>query len=483
MAAPSTLTKAICCGALPLLIVFAPTAAARRSPPITSIRVSGPDPYASCPLATSLGSTEYPGSAVQPSVAIDPTTEINGRVTLVGVWQQDRWSDGGSQGIVAARSDDGGLSWRETALPFSRCAAGGGPFNRASDSWISIGPDGLVYASAVAASAAPGEASATLDGVEVAVSRDAGRTWSEAQILPGSVNHGDGARILVDPSSPGVAYAVWGKAFQPRSGGLAFTAAVSRTGDGGKTWSAPHDVVLRSPGHRDGGSIYLAISPHGQMLYDVTPVFRTVHAHGAVHVHELIGETTSRDHGRTWSPTHFIARVRLPTVFPPVRAMEHVQATIDPVSGHLYVVWEDARFSGGTYAGLAISSSKNGGGTWSTPQEIPSPAGDEIFGPSLAVTTGGAVGVAYYTLPQSAGKPLSAPTQYWLSISHDHARHFDQPTPLGGPFDPKRAPLNGSFLGDYQGLAAGASFYPFFAMANPPGIVNSTDVFASAISP
>src|SRR5437867_7127919 len=39
------------------------------------------------------------------------------------------------------RSFNSGLTWGETTLPFNACAPGGLSFERASDPWVSIGPE------------------------------------------------------------------------------------------------------------------------------------------------------------------------------------------------------------------------------------------------------------------------------------------------------------------------------------------------------
>jgi hypothetical protein len=46
-------------------------------------------------------------------------------------------------------------------------------------------------------------------------------------------------------------------------------------------------------------------------------------------------------------------------------------AAIDPETGDLYVVWEDARFSGSDET--VITRSTDGGATWSTPTRVNSP--------------------------------------------------------------------------------------------------------------
>src|SRR5919198_2937324 len=46
----------------------------------------------------------FPGTEVEPWVAVNPANTAN----LIGVWQQDRWSDGGANATLAGYSLDGG---------------------------------------------------------------------------------------------------------------------------------------------------------------------------------------------------------------------------------------------------------------------------------------------------------------------------------------------------------------------------------------
>jgi hypothetical protein len=70
------------------------------------VRVSGTSPFASSTADNVAGQTgtNFLHSEVEPRVAVDPTNPDH----LVGVWQQDRWSNGGARGIVAGVSFDGG---------------------------------------------------------------------------------------------------------------------------------------------------------------------------------------------------------------------------------------------------------------------------------------------------------------------------------------------------------------------------------------
>ena len=92
-------------------------------------QVSGADPYANCTAGAGTGDTSFPSAEVEPFIAANPNNPSN----IVGAWQQDRWTDGGSRGLVATSSTDGGRHFQQTTLPFSRCAPGGVPYARASD--------------------------------------------------------------------------------------------------------------------------------------------------------------------------------------------------------------------------------------------------------------------------------------------------------------------------------------------------------------
>jgi hypothetical protein len=102
------------------------------------VTVSGPSPYASCLNAGEPGKN-FVNAEVEPYVAVNPHLAGN----IVGVWQQDRWNNGGAHGLVAGFSTDGGATWGETTLPFSVCAPNaildpftGAPYGRASDPWV-----------------------------------------------------------------------------------------------------------------------------------------------------------------------------------------------------------------------------------------------------------------------------------------------------------------------------------------------------------
>src|SRR4051812_36125119 len=87
----------------------------------------------------------YENAELEPWLAVSPTNPND----VAGMWQQDRWSDGGAHGLLAAVSHDGGATWAYSAPHFSVCAGGtpanGGNYGRSSDPWVSWAPNGDLW--------------------------------------------------------------------------------------------------------------------------------------------------------------------------------------------------------------------------------------------------------------------------------------------------------------------------------------------------
>src|SRR5215471_21550505 len=125
------------------LVASSPAVAA-----IAPVLITGPSPYAACSqFDNSLTGRTFPNAEVEPQVA------VHGR-TAIALWHQDRRSNGGAHGIGVGYSTDGGASWTETTIALTACSAPDtqpalSNMFRASDPWVSIGPDGIAYASAL----------------------------------------------------------------------------------------------------------------------------------------------------------------------------------------------------------------------------------------------------------------------------------------------------------------------------------------------
>jgi hypothetical protein len=456
----------------------------------TATVVSGSNPFENCSLGMAPGATVYLDAEVEPWVAVNPANPNN----IIGAWQQDRWSDGGAHGLVAGYSTNGGKTWGISPLPFSTCADATVPYNRASDPWISIGPDGTAYTISISFNGEDPK-----NAVYAATSTDGGKTWNNNTALirddaPNYQFFNDKESVTADPVKAGFAYATWdrleGPTDNPR-GSLhtrAYTAPTyfSMTTDGGRTWSTPKVIVPTKQNQQTIGN-QIVVDPATGTVYDFFDWITTPNNY-PYHV----AFVKSTDGGATWTPPQIIAELRTAYVTDPntgqfIRTGDIIpEPAIDPATGKLYVVWQDSRFNSGQYDEVAISSSSDGGTTWSAPVPVNTPAGRPAFTPSVGVNSRGMVGVTYYDFRNlQAGNTSTLPTDYWFTSSKDGGATFGGETHLAGPFDMLTAPYaSGYFTGDYEGLAvAGKSFVPFFVAANSGNTGNRTDVLAGSLTP
>src|SRR5262245_2121509 len=112
--------------AVVVAVAWAASSAVAADVPSTNISITSP--FAPGCGGAAEGSVpganfNYENSEVEPWLAVSPTNPMD----VAGIWQQDRWSDGGSHGLVAAVSHDGGATFDTSEQPrFSNCAGGTG---------------------------------------------------------------------------------------------------------------------------------------------------------------------------------------------------------------------------------------------------------------------------------------------------------------------------------------------------------------------
>jgi len=420
--------------------------------------------------------TVYPNAEVEPSLAVDPTDPNH----LVGMWQQDRWSNGSARGLVSAVSFDGGASWTRSPVPVSRCgggtAANGGDFARATDPWVSIAPNGTVYGMSLSTTGAEFTAGSR-NAMLVTRSFDRGRTWEAPKAVgsDGALFFNDKGAITADPTNPALAYAVWDRLNSLGNGPAQF----ARTTDGGNTWEAARAIY-------NPGGINQTIGNEIVVLPDGTLVdlFTQIDTDGAGNHTSVLGVLRSTDHGATWSTPFRIADLlavgtRDPHTNAAVRdGADIAQMAVAP-NGTLYVVWQDARFSNGAIDAIVIARSTDGGRTWSAPRRLNTAIGVAAFTPSVHVAPDGTVGVSYYDFRSNTPDTGSLATDYWLARSDNGGLTWVE-SRIASPFDLDMAPnAGGFFLGDYQSLQVrGNVFVPFF-VATTGNIANRTDVYAA----
>jgi hypothetical protein len=481
--------------------VAAPPVAAGPAAVSPLVLASGPSPFAGCPFGATgaQGEAVYENAEVEPWVAVNPHNPAN----VIGVFQQDRWSNGGSHGLVTATSFDGGATWTRTFAHFSQCAGGtaanGGDYPRSSDPWVSIGPDGTAYQ--VSLSFAGDN---TLSAILASVSHDGGLTWSEPATIkrdvtsiPG-VNFNDKESVTADPYKAGTAYAVWDRSAFPSDSAditalfhsFAFrgTPWFSKTTDGGRTWSAA--VPISSQNIASIGN-QVVVEPDGTLV----DVFHYGKGSGFDQPNaSLIGVMRSTDGGSHWSPpiqisNNPVVQDRDPETGVPLRTGADIggalpDIAVDPRSGALYVVWEDSRFSG-THDDIALSKSIDGGRTWTEPVKVnQTPVPVFAFTPAVDVLPNGTVAVTYYDIRNNTPAP-GLLTDYFVVHSHNGGATWSESRITPTSFNDETAPVSrGYFIGDYQGLANnGSTFRPFFVQTNSGNLANRTDVFATTVAP
>src|SRR5215212_672288 len=232
------------------LIVAAGGATAAASPFTLGpdVKVSGGSTLTGCPFGASPDfANAYDNTEVEPQVAVNPTD--TGEIT--GASQQDRWPDGGARGLTSWMSSDGGASWGKLPdVPWSACQGGPERFGRVTDPWVSYDAAGnLYFIGQPIDSAALG-----LSAISVTTWDAATSTWRPPRILiEDSGERGvfnDKVSITGDPTRPGYAYATWIRGDYPpgqRQSPIADFASfayrglpmISRTTNGGETWSTP----------------------------------------------------------------------------------------------------------------------------------------------------------------------------------------------------------------------------------------------------
>jgi len=443
-------------------------------------RASGQSPFnAGCELAA-LSGTVYTNAEVEPHFAVDPGNPQR----YYGAWQQDRWSSGGARGLAVGVSNDGGQTWSQRYPVFSRCTGGtpanGGDYERSSDPWVAVSPDGTAYAIAISftgASLAPGSISSVL----VSRSTDGGVNWSlpTTIVREGNDVFHDKESITADPTDPRFVYAVWDRISAANFGPTWF----SRSVNGGQSWEPARAIYDPGLNSQTLGNI-IAVLPNGTLVN----VYSRIDAAPNGSTNAYVDLIRSTDNGATWSaPIRIASQLSIGTVDPDTGLRVRDGAVVPSIAvgpgGSLFVAWQDSRFSNGARDGIALSRSEDGGFTWSTPLRVNSNPAVAAFVPVVHVRSDGMIGLTYYDFRANTNDRNTLLTSLWLARSTDGVTWRENQ--VAGPFDLASAPLaaagntTGYFLGDYQGLASsGAIFVPFFTRTTGT-TGNRTDIYAA----
>jgi hypothetical protein len=504
------------------------------------IQVTHGDPFANCTAdnvagqEAANGSTLFPNTSIEPSIAVDPTDFEK----VLVVHQQDRWNDGGARGLVGVLSRTDDLDdWHNTIPPgVTQCT--GGTFVRASDPWISYANDGTAFFFSLTTNPAAGTPFASSrTGMLMSRSTDHGLSWQPPTALIDETTTqalNDKNSVTADWTRTGNVYATWDRLSLVTTPGVAAAALpqlgsegvviaremiqrkrlrtaeataaqatvtsfgptlLSRTTNNGITWSKPAIIYDPGPNNQTINNI-VQVTPNGAVYTFFTSII------GAAPT-IAIGFVKSTDKGVTWSgPTTAQVipgnGVVTPDSGDAVRdAAILYSVAVNKRTGALYIVWQDDRFTTTTCTtpgsgtipvdGIAFSQSLDGGLTWSTPIQVnqtPTNANacrQQAFIPTIAVANDGRhLAVTYYDFRNDTNTPAGNEGTDYFAVECDVGADCAKAASWGGEVQMTNASFNilnapvaeGHFLGDYMGLAAleSSGFVPIFGIATAPNL-------------
>jgi hypothetical protein len=425
-----------------------------------------------------------PDTQVEPDLAQDP----NDPGSLVAVFQEGRFPDGAAVAAGYARTSDGGSSWSHGELPHLTTATGG-PYERAGDHVAAYGPDGSAY---VATTAFDGEfVPDRRSALAVIRSNDGGTHWRDPIFIQRNRDlhvFNDNPAIAVDtsPTSPfaGRIYVAWlSEHFSPDFSSLRAPIVMRYSDDRGITWS--NRVTVADPSSNDQGT-QVVVQPDGV----VTVLWEQIELDGS----QVEVARTSSDGGATFTSQQAVGEIHW-VESPGMRTgFGLAAAAANPTTGGIFVVWQDGRFRTDGLNDVVLSTSVDGGVTWSSPRRVNSDAPDsgiDRFTPDVAAY-GKSVAVTYLSRGHFGASHLRPFVQETFVQSDDGGRTFGTELALGPSTDIRFAAqafgLTGlvSFLADYMGVtlsATGAHAVWAFASFNGQTLDPHQTIWSATVMP
>lgn len=431
------------------------------------------------------------------NIVVNPSNPLN-VVTSANEYRID--------GNAVYYSFDGGATWKNVVLPGWTSSTGGkGVFGQISsfgDPVLAFNSDGSRLYYAGIGGGGVGGGNSGRSGVAVAVSTDGGAHWSAPRMVSFTSSNNtfnDKEWLAVAPD--GTVYLTWTRfSFNPSKGYRESPIVVSKSTDGGNTWS--DWVNVSDPAHPFDQGSNPAVGPDGTLYvaYEGSA--------GPGFSQDALIVARSTDGGATFTNTE-VTRVfddldcypiQLPggqgrqtlsyeqfriNSFPNIALDRSVGTT-----GKLAITWADNRNDpscghGGThYTGTGTTNqvflvTSTDGTNWSAPQQITSDPFDKVY-PSIAAS-GGKVLIGYYTrsyspVPtladlncarmardSSTGQAVPFPAPSTLQpVCLDYASRtsvngYAAETRLTAQSSNPYTLFAGAFIGDYTGMAIAPS--------------------------
>jgi hypothetical protein len=434
-----------------------------------------------------ISSDPFTGTGSQHATEDDPDTYAYGS-TVVATFQQGLYADAiGATGIGFATSHDHGRAWSHGSLPGITTATGG-RYSRAA--LPSVGYDRKHHTWLIATIAG---LCATTDctslpltmAVLVSRSTNGGKTWSEPVTVarshtPVTVDRPE-IRCDTHPASPYYGHCYLEYERHNNAGGNKHV-LISVSTDGARTWGAPQGSANHTTGGGAGTGAPL-VQPDGTVVVPTTcwtPAPRSCND-------TLVFASTNG--GRTWGAAHIVARTK--TAADPLSRISGgsvFSAAVDG-TGLLYLAWADCRFRPACTANDIVMTTSTNGRTWSPVIRVTTGPGDHILpGIGASPLSGGPrarIGITYYTIPHPHCTPATCLIDTSFISSVGGRANWSHPVRLAGPF---RAPWlpktpGGVMLSDWLATAVlpgGTAISAFPLASKPTGTTFHQDMYAVA---